>query len=629
MLTEAVSTLDFSSMDAKRAFILLANAPACSKEEEADLAEAAEFWGSEFGDAVRAANDDVAQTMDRDRPLGFDWRVDDRSCIKAGFEPSGDKDFDRCVKAIMAQLVRAGRVGEWVSYSRNRNFYRAATRYFGLPYNLKFIVLIVDLLLQLGLIEEERAKRGDHKTTKRQSRMRATQKLLLAFSDSVFTFDPIETIRLRDADGNLKGYEENAKIITMRRDMARINTFHKDFVIELTGEQVVRRGDLLIVGGAVVRTGPIFMYRSFCRESFVCGGRLYGFWQNIPSTWRKRMLIDGKPVCELDFRSMHIALLYARRGLRLEHDPYEVVGFERDHAKLAFLVVINACSRRQAICALMHATFKDKSKWPHDWAKTSDLIDRLIARNPEIADDVCSDKGVRLMFDDSEIAVRIIKACMRQGFPCLPVHDSFIAPLDRKDELDAIMKTEMARFERQFSSVGKVVVSSGKTTENAGMILTDPPEGDLPPSRASSAPVLDLPNPSDVPPSLPRLRPEPSFPAVLPECRLTDPSGYFEICALSGRPLFDEVEAARRRDVYRKSSSSEYIYVPGELERGLWDCFGSSWRRVKAASDKAAMRDFHRGEIFIPPLTLAECAANRRLPIEEGGSGWVRRKTAA
>lgn len=58
------------------------------------------------------------------------------------------------------------------------------------------------------------------------------------------------------------------------------------------------------------------------------GGRFYGHYQNIPSADRQRILIDGEATVELDYRSVHITLLYSLEGLSVSGDPYLIEGHE-------------------------------------------------------------------------------------------------------------------------------------------------------------------------------------------------------------------------------------------------------------------------------------------------------------
>jgi hypothetical protein len=74
------------------------------------------------------------------------------------------------------------------------------------------------------------------------------------------------------------------------------------------------------------------------------GGRFYGHYQQIPSADRKRILIDGERTVELDYKSVHIALLYALEGLPVTTDPYVIDGHadKRQTFKSIFLRLVNS-----------------------------------------------------------------------------------------------------------------------------------------------------------------------------------------------------------------------------------------------------------------------------------------------
>ncbi len=111
---------------------------------------------------------------------------------------------------------------------------------------------------------------------------------------------------------------------------------------------------------------------------------------------RQQYLISGEPVAEPDFEQMHASILYAKRGLRLEGDAYETGEFPRDVAKLAFNVALNAKSLPGAIAALT-----GKPNWALSSKATARLLKVLKHRHAPIADDLHSDKGIRLMRLDS------------------------------------------------------------------------------------------------------------------------------------------------------------------------------------------------------------------------------------
>jgi DNA-binding transcriptional regulator YiaG len=169
------------------------------------------------------------------------------------------------------------------------------------------------------------------------------------------------------------------------------------------------------------------------------GGRAYGWWQSLPKARRRQLLINGEPVAEPDFEQMHASILYGERGLRLEGDAYETGEFPRDFAKLAFNVALNAKSFQGAIAALMN-----KPNWPLSGRETARLLEVLKRRHAPIADDLHSNKGIRLMHLDSEITLKAVRECSRADIPALPVHDSMLTPQRHEGRVAEIMEKSAA-----------------------------------------------------------------------------------------------------------------------------------------------------------------------------------------
>ncbi|MCV2864809.1 hypothetical protein [Defluviimonas sp. WL0075] len=59
------------------------------------------------------------------------------------------------------------------------------------------------------------------------------------------------------------------------------------------------------------------------------GGRLYADYQNLPEADRLCCTIDGEPVCEIDLKASHVAILAAlyRHPQRLPKDPYAAISW--------------------------------------------------------------------------------------------------------------------------------------------------------------------------------------------------------------------------------------------------------------------------------------------------------------
>ncbi len=516
--------------------------------------------------ALDAADDIVV--AGRDRPLDFHWRVPTAAAARTGWQSTGDRQSDQAVLSMMAALVLAGRADEWVSYSRRREWYRGAGRYEGLAYTYDRIIAAVDELLALGLIEEQRARPGDHRRTQRQSRMRATEKLLDAFAGVRLEHKLHETIRLRDKRGDLIDYRDTAATIRMRRDMKCLNRAMSQVRLDLPGEGVVIEGNLLHVDGATVRmTETPQFYRVFSRGKWNMGGRIYWWGQNLPANRRADLLIDGEAVVELDYASLHPRMLYARRGATLDFDPYDVDEFDRALSKRALLVALNARHLGQAVAALLASTSRDGTAWPLDWPTTRRLVDAVVARNPIIAQDIGADVGITLMNEDADLALRVVKACRKMGIVCLPVHDSFIVQQRHEATLQAIMDAEIARYETRARAAFEASKKAAETViENSA------------PRHCEK---------TEIRPGIPHI-------GVWGAGGVVDGSetevsrgglrgageDYVEVIDCRTRPSYDKAESARRQEAFERGETKKLSRVPGELEHALWPLYGRTVGRV-------------------------------------------------
>jgi hypothetical protein len=86
------------------------------------------------------------------------------------------------------------------------------------------------------------------------------------------------------------------------------------------------------------------LYRVFNNGTFDHGGRFYGAaWQRLPASWRRRLLIDGEPVAELDYGAFHPRLaLHLLDRVEAPLDPYVAIeGLPRDLAKRVVNAMLN------------------------------------------------------------------------------------------------------------------------------------------------------------------------------------------------------------------------------------------------------------------------------------------------
>lgn len=175
------------------------------------------------------------------------------------------------------------------------------------------------------------------------------------------------------------------------------------------------------------------------------GGRFYGMgpsWQNMPSEARGRITIDGESVVELDYRSLHPAILYAEAGEPMPSDCYDLKGWPRPLVKVATLILINAqteASARARIAQEPPMAELAPLGTQEAFRRADRLIKAIKTLHHPIASAFHSDAGARLMRIDSDMAATVMAILLAQGIGALPVHDSFLVPASKAAQLEAAM----------------------------------------------------------------------------------------------------------------------------------------------------------------------------------------------
>ena len=105
-----------------------------------------------------------------------------------------------------------------------------------------------------------------------------------------------------------------------------------------------------------------YLKRVFNNESFEDGGRFYGgWWQSIPSEYRKYISLNGDLTIEMDYSSIHIHLLYAELQSHCPHKDHYVFGkltkAFRPVTKTLMMILINASSEKAALASAEKTRF--------------------------------------------------------------------------------------------------------------------------------------------------------------------------------------------------------------------------------------------------------------------------------
>jgi len=403
------------------------------------------------------AEDVCFDPSERDHPLVLRYLVpEDFTAPLALPKVSPQLEAARAQIAAIA-LDKARHEQPWVSYSRNHNHYaQRGSRYDERPelYRYGIIPPTVDVMAANRYLTSVVAPPDPHCGW--QSVFRAAPKLIEALGVApLLLAKPKERalICLRDENKQLTDFRDTERTARMRRRLIEINDAIGELTIELPAGCGERYGDVLTIGGSCVNLGSTKLRRVF-NVDFKHGGRSYGhFVQNIPKAIRAQLTIDGEPVAEPDYRAHHLRILYAWHDLPLSGDPYILDGWDRGMVKLAVLILINAPTLQSAVGAI-------GQRCGINWRTALRLIDTIKARHVPIEPHFHSGAGRWLQRIDGDMAERVLLGLTRQGYPVVPIHDSFLVPAQQEgiaiEQMAQAFETVISR-ERRVSRISQAV----------------------------------------------------------------------------------------------------------------------------------------------------------------------------
>jgi hypothetical protein len=393
--------------------------------------------------------------------------------------PSEGLRFRQCLRAICLDLFYAYQFdsSEVIGVHRGNSALSKNTNYPSFVTARSFRQAL-DGLISAGYVDMlSLGSEASNRTT----RVRATEKLhwkmdvLKGRRASIFdSNDPIRVMRSqKGTKEKLRvGFVETEQTRQLRENLERINSNNaryffdvdlSNFQAEFTEKKKERR--LLTLADAQnerVKTDldAIHLHRVFNNIDFSTGGRFYGaWWINFKKEFRKYITINQKETCEHDFSHIHPMLLYAEIGKEFpaDYDPYTAphgVAL-RAATKVAFNVMLNARRRPTRDMVEGFDARTAGMSWDH-------FLDGILKEHEPISKHFFSGVGGRLQRIDSDIAEAVLLRFVDMGYPCLPVHDSFITFKTLDGELPEIMR-----------GVVKQVVGSSAYTKEKESVLSE------------------------------------------------------------------------------------------------------------------------------------------------------------
>lgn len=348
---------------------------------------------------------------------------------------------------------------KYVGISLGNKHWRPTSRYNSLHLSKKIKLFLVWLIAE-GLVE----RRSHWHSLKspinnRCGRYRASEALIQIFrgvgfcSHDIRVYEGKETVILKavvegaDLDDDQKSvpieYEDTVYTKHIRDRLSRYNTLLNETHVDIATLEdpivkfVIRRGNRKGQSTTLqINQSNKFVRRIFNRGSWECHGRIYGgWWQQVGETYRRDIFIDGNPTVEVDFKALHVSLLFCKVGAPTLKDPYVLdevaldgvdAATQRQWVKSLVLCAINAKTEAAAYSAFRHNA---DTGTPEKRLKNTDLrllLQAFTCKYPMLEQFICKDEGIKLMRIDGDITASIIDQLTDQKIPVLTIHDSYI-----------------------------------------------------------------------------------------------------------------------------------------------------------------------------------------------------------
>lgn len=353
--------------------------------------------------------------------------------------------FDIAVEALGCNLIVAAATGSEASLAvpRSSGVMWSGASKSNPVYGSHFLVAI-ELLADLGLVEEGRRGFRYSPTQKMPSTIRATgdlnEYLPMCPPDwrSVQEIDDEVLVLLkgRKVDGSAEAqpFPANVRTRQLAREMRHINAMLRNAKIEIAG---VTDSLSLDTSGHIVVPFRRSLRRIFNNSNWQSGGRLFGgFWLSMRRDERHRIILEGEETKEVDYRQLYPRLAYARAQQPQPHgDLYDILGdgTGRDGWKKLFNAMLFS---KGPLKNWPKGTLQHFQKG----TKLREACDMLSKRHAPVARLFGKEMGYSFMRIESDLLIRVMTNLAAMGHVSLPLHDAVLVAKSNVDAAAQIMR---------------------------------------------------------------------------------------------------------------------------------------------------------------------------------------------
>lgn len=334
------------------------------------------------------------------------------------------------------------------------------------PYGIsKNVCIIVKLLHQFKFIELQRGFCDRTTGIGKQTRVRATKRLLGYF---------------RGLPNWIDEQYNDARAITLRciKSKAPVDFLENDFSHDIRTlltkySEAMAKANVTIPGATgdvfefpchngqrrkvSLRNTSTFAVFHLTPEGDWKMGRMYGpWWLNIPSAEREKIIIDGEETVTLDYSAQVLNILSSWCNVQIEGDAYAIEPIwedldDKSHraiTKAAVLRMVNCKNKNSAIGSMrtLFSGFEEPRKKVVGQF-IQQYFDAISSKYPHLEPYFFKEQWPDVYRQDSDLARDIIREFVGLGLPVLAIHDGFMVKKQHEQLLRDVMgKCWSSRF---------------------------------------------------------------------------------------------------------------------------------------------------------------------------------------
>lgn len=196
------------------------------------------------------------------------------------------------------------------------------------------------------------------------------------------------------------------------------------------------------------------------------GGRLYTQFQNLRSRnvkERINTLIDGEPICEVDYNANHLRMslaVFAKQDAG--ETPYEDIAAICGESRSVVKGFITRCMGADNASSALKSYQSEKGEDKWNKQRFEAILNATYKRYPEL--EMFGGVGVKLQSLEGAILKRVMLRGVDEDIVCLPIHDAIACKAKDAEWVEHVMTEEWTR------EVGTVIHPKIKTSFAEGFL---------------------------------------------------------------------------------------------------------------------------------------------------------------